>query len=240
MTSAIGSLTDLRSSTTALVLGVEAERWSDADVREPSLLPGWTRAHVLTHIARNADSISRTVSGALRGEVVARYPDGVAGRNADIEVGAAGTSIELMADLRESAERLDRVFAAAADVDGWDLPTEDRSVREYVTVRWREVEVHRVDLGGAYTPADWPPAFVSYLVPTLIQRVSDRTRDALRIAVAVDGSVTTDLPGERWTVGSAEPIDVAGPDWAIAAWLTGRAAAAAAVLTATPQLAAWI
>jgi maleylpyruvate isomerase len=30
---------------------------TDAQAREPSLLPGWTRGHVLTHIARNADGM---------------------------------------------------------------------------------------------------------------------------------------------------------------------------------------
>src|SRR2546430_1201820 len=28
---------------------------TDTGMREPSLLPGWTRGHVLTHVARNAD-----------------------------------------------------------------------------------------------------------------------------------------------------------------------------------------
>ncbi|MEV7393377.1 maleylpyruvate isomerase N-terminal domain-containing protein, partial [Streptomyces sp. NPDC091215] len=32
-----------------------AARFTDADVRAPSLLPGWSRGHVLTHVARNAD-----------------------------------------------------------------------------------------------------------------------------------------------------------------------------------------
>jgi hypothetical protein len=32
-----------------------ASRLSDADVRAPSLLPGGSRGHVLTHLARNAD-----------------------------------------------------------------------------------------------------------------------------------------------------------------------------------------
>lgn len=115
---AVAALADMRSSTAALVLGLEAERWTDADVRAPSMLPGWTRGHVLTHIARNADSIARTLSGALRGEIVARYPHGPDGRNADIEAGAGRGVTELIADVRDSADRLDRVFAAVGDADG--------------------------------------------------------------------------------------------------------------------------
>ena len=54
----------------------------------PSLLPGWTRGHVLTHIARNADSFVRVLEAARQGEVVTQYEGGVAGRNAAIEAGA--------------------------------------------------------------------------------------------------------------------------------------------------------
>jgi len=44
---------------------------SDADVRRPSALPDWTVGHVLTHVARNADSHVRRTRAAQRHEVVA-------------------------------------------------------------------------------------------------------------------------------------------------------------------------
>jgi maleylpyruvate isomerase len=60
MTSGVlGDLSAMRDSTEALLLGLDAEPWHEADVRAPSLLPGWTRGHVLSHIARNADGITR-------------------------------------------------------------------------------------------------------------------------------------------------------------------------------------
>src|ERR1022692_5071277 len=34
-----------------------ADLLTDPGVREPSLLPGWTRGHVLSHPARNADGL---------------------------------------------------------------------------------------------------------------------------------------------------------------------------------------
>jgi len=236
----LAALANLRASTSALVQGLDTDRWTDADVRAPSLLPGWSRGHVLTHIARNADGISATVSGALRGEVVKRYPGGPEQRTADIEVGAGRSVLELLADVRESAERLDRIFAAAAEADAWDLRTEDRTIGEYVTIRWRELEVHRVDLGGSYGPSDWPPAFVTYLVTELVGSLGERVGGATRVVVTEDGSVTTELSGAEWTVGRGEPIEVKGPDWAIAAWLTGRADAATGVLSTTPDIAPWM
>src|SRR3954468_423604 len=100
----------LRASTGDLLAALASTRWSDADVAAPTLLPDWTRGHVLTHLARNADGIGRTLGGALRGEVVPRSPDGPAGRDADIELGAKRPATELIADVVDSAERLDRVF----------------------------------------------------------------------------------------------------------------------------------
>lgn len=235
------ALFTLRASTAALAQGIDAERWTDADVRAPSLLPGWTRAHVLSHIARNADGITRTIAGALRGEIVARYPQGRSGRDADIEAGAMRGSADLLADVRDSSERLDRVFAAVADVGGWDLPTEDRSTGEYVLARWREVEVHRVDLGGTYTPVDWPPEFVAYLLPELARTAGERASTALRIEVTPPGSVAPELVGRSWAAdGDGAAVRVQGPDWALLAWLAGRPDGVDEHLTATPSLTPWI
>lgn len=241
MIDVISALSSLRASTAALVQGLEAEQWTDADVHAPSLLPNWSRGHVLTHIARNADGISRTIAGALRGEIVARYPDGRAGRDADIEAGAARSSIELLADVRQSAERLDRVLSAVADADAWQLPTEDRTTGEYAVARWREVEVHRVDLGGSYTPEQWPAEFVSYLLPELAGALTERATAPLRVQVTEAGSVVPDLVGRSWsTAAPGDVTEVSGPDWAVLAWLTGRSGAAASHVTATPELKPWI
>src|SRR5580698_3421583 len=61
---------------------------TDDQARGPSALPGWSVGHLLTHIARNADSVVRRLEGAIRGEVLTQYAGGVAGRQADIDAGA--------------------------------------------------------------------------------------------------------------------------------------------------------
>jgi maleylpyruvate isomerase len=239
MTPPTAMLATLRTSTVGLLRGVDAERWTDDEVLAPSLLPGWTRGHVLAHLARSADGISRTLAGALRGERVPRYPGGSAGRAADIEAGSTRGFAELTADVRESADRLDRLFAAIADADGWDLPTEDLPAREYVVRRWREVEIHRVDLAGAYTADQWPAEFVDHLLPQAVSDIADQGAGPLRIEVAPDGSVTSDLGGRVWTVGTGRPTVVTGPDWALVAWLIGRPAATAGALSEMPELPTW-
>jgi maleylpyruvate isomerase len=230
----------LRASTADLLQGLDAEQWSDVDVTAPSLCEGWTRGHVLTHIARNADGIGATLAGALRGEVVARYPDGWEARNLAINAGADRPMAVLLTDVRESAERLDRVFAAVADVDGWQLPTDQGHPAEHwVDWRWREVEIHRIDLAGDYGPRRWPPLLVSHLLPTVGAGLADRVDSAVRVTVTASDSLSAELVGTVWEVGEGNPVEVSGPDWAVLAWLLGRPSAAASSLSAVPRLGKW-
>jgi maleylpyruvate isomerase len=149
-------------------------------VRRPSILPGWSVGHVLTHLARNADGHTRRLEGALRGEVVPRYPGGMEERASDIEAGAARSARDLAADVASSAERLEDVWARSAQA-GWphrDLLADDqwRTV-ESPWRRLREVEVHHADLGLAYGPGDWPEGYVRWELPRVLTTVPSRVRD---------------------------------------------------------------
>ena len=59
---------------------------TDEDMRAPSLLPGWTRGHVVTHLARNADAFCNLLHWAESGQEHYMY-DSREQRNADIEAG---------------------------------------------------------------------------------------------------------------------------------------------------------
>lgn len=230
----------LRASTADLIKQLTSLHWSDADVAAPSLCEGWTRGHVLTHLARNADGISDTLSGALRGEIVQRYPGGTDARNKAIEDGAHRPFAALVADVRDSADRLDRVLGAVGDADGWGLPTANGDPAEvWVSRRWREVEIHRVDLDTDYTPDRWPPLFVTETLGELADTLSARAQGAVRVSVIEEGSLAPDLVGMRWSTGDGAPEEVRGPDWAVLAWLAGRGRAVAHALTAVPPLAPW-
>ncbi|HET6877966.1 MAG TPA: maleylpyruvate isomerase family mycothiol-dependent enzyme [Jatrophihabitans sp.] len=232
----------LRASTADLLNALQGVQWSDADLTEASLCPGWTRGHVLTHLARNADGITATVAGALRGEIVPRYPDGWDARNADIDAGAGRPLNVQVADLRDSAERLDRVFGAVTEADGWQLPTaEDKDAEHWVFARLREVEIHRVDLDHGYTPDRWPPLMVTRLLPDAADTLGKRTSEPLRVEVTEQGSLAPDCVGKSWTAGEGDgdPTVVRGPDWAVLAWLVGRGSAARDALGETPELGPW-
>jgi len=55
------------------------------DCRAPSLLRGWNRGHVLTHLARNAGSQRRMLTAAMRSENAEQYQGGNTGRAGQIE-----------------------------------------------------------------------------------------------------------------------------------------------------------
>ena len=64
-----------------------AKTLSDAEVLAPSGLPGWSRGHVLTHIARNADSLVNLLTWAATGVEHPQYPS-MQARDTAIEAGA--------------------------------------------------------------------------------------------------------------------------------------------------------
>ena len=137
--------------------------------RRPSLLSDWSVGHVLTHIARNADSVTRRLEGAAQGRVVDQYAGGAQGRAREIEAGAHRPAAELVADvMRTNAEVAAVVSAFPADA--WDRLTRsvaggEHPARSVVWSRWRETAVHHVDLGIGYQPGDWPDDLVALWLP---------------------------------------------------------------------------
>ena len=133
----------------------------DVDPTTPSRLPDWTIGHVLTHVARNADSFVGMFDGAERGEVVDQYPHGREGREADIEAGASRPWDQLVADVRATAWALEGTWARHTRWDGVGNTFSGRMpVADLPGRRWREVDVHHVDLGLGYETSDWPGEFV--------------------------------------------------------------------------------
>jgi maleylpyruvate isomerase len=110
----------------------------------------------------------------------------------------------------------------------------------WVFRRWREVEIHRVDLAADYPPDRWPPLFVTHALRDAAESLASRVGDrGVAVTVIAEGSVAPDLVGAQWTAGSGTPVEVSGPDWAVLAWLVGRADAAGEVLSAAPSLDDW-
>jgi maleylpyruvate isomerase len=193
-----------------------ARTLDDAAVAAPSPLPGWTRGHVLSHVARNADSLVNVLTGARTGVDTPQYASDEQ-RDADIEAGAPRPAAVQVADVLDSAGRF-AVAVAEMPADAWTVQVPMRGgmrmpAARVVWGRLREVEVHHVDLDAGYRPADWPPAFTHRLLHELVSGWAERP-DGPRVRLHA-----TDLDHVS---GSQDGPTVSGPAHALAAWLSGR------------------
>ena len=76
----------------------------DEQVGEPSRLPGWSRGHVLAHLAALGEAMVRQWQNAYEdAPVVPFYDGGPAGRDAAIEAGATASAAEHVARVLEHA-----------------------------------------------------------------------------------------------------------------------------------------
>ena len=188
---------------------------TEDEARADSALPKWTRGHVLTHIARNAEAMVRLLTGALHAIPTQQYPGGVDGRNSAIEDGAARPVSELVHDVTATNAAVESAFEAMTD-EAWTRPARWATGNVFPASRcawsrWREVEIHHVDLGlDRYTTADWPAGFVRAHLPHELAKLDRRLGDS--------GAV--EIGGVRY--GTGDPVALDGPDHAVLAWLIGR------------------
>jgi maleylpyruvate isomerase len=168
MDAALRDLSDQIDQATQRLLDT-ARTITDPDLRVPSMLPGWTRGHVLAHLARNADGMRNVLVGVRSGQDRPAYASAEA-REAGIEQYADRRATEHAADLASSAMAL-RTVARELPDDGWQVPVRMLDgadffpAAELLTRRLVEVELHHGDLGAGYGPADWPPAFADMQLP---------------------------------------------------------------------------
>jgi maleylpyruvate isomerase len=188
----------------------------DAVVAAPSLLPGWTVGHVLTHVARNADSHRRRADAAVAGAIVEQYAGGWDGRAAEIEVGAARPAGELIEDVRVSADRMAATWLELPP-EAWDVASPDvggtvRALSELPARRWQELEVHVVDLGIGISHRDWSTDFVAVWLPRLRSSLHDRVPAGAHLLGPVFADDRDEL---AWLYGRLERPDLPELDpWA--------------------------
>jgi maleylpyruvate isomerase len=203
---------------------------SDQLAREPSSLPGWSRGHVLTHLARNADGLRNLLIWARTGVVTPQYPSFQV-RNEEIEAGGGGAARARGVDLADAATAFGAEAARLGDAD-W--AAEVRGIRGAAHPAWytlwrrlSELEIHHVDLDAGYRPADWPADFAREFLKGVTASFSGPDSPAAMLRAADDGGEHRIGPPEQ------EPaVTITGPSRALLAWLLGRSDGGS--LSATP------
>ena len=226
---------ELEAATSRLL--VTAKTLSDADVLAPSGLPGWSRGHVLSHLARNADSLVNLLTSASTGVDIPQYPSRAA-RDAGIEAGATRPIAEQVRDLEESHRR----FADAVDVvprANWAngirwMSGETRPASKILDARLREVAIHHIDLDAGYTASDWPPEFALRILISVVPAFEVRGMAPVTL-VAHDVDEVPGVDGVVLVNGGSN-LRVYADAHLLATWLLGRSSVAGIEWTGGPKL----
>ena len=195
---------------------VSLQELGESAYRAPSALPGWSRRHLVAHLAANAEALGRLAHWARTGEETPMYSSPEQ-RAADIESGATLTGTQLTEWFERSADELaDRLETFPPDRWGTEVVTAQGRAVPAMEIPWlraREVMVHAVDLDRGTSFADLPEPFLHAL------------RD--------------DISRKRETEGVP---DLIGPLPEVVAYLTGRASTGVTTAdgAAAPTLAPWL
>lgn len=212
---------------------------SDAALESPTLLPGWNRRYLLSHVANNASALRNLVHWAKTGEERRMYASSEQ-RAADIAAGASAPAGELRSLVESSAAAL------WDDLDGMPLGAWSAQVitaqgltryaAEIPWMRVREAYVHTVDLDAGTKFADLPSSFLTALLADVAGRRSSLGNGPALALTATD-------TGASWSVGgSGTSVSIDAPLATLTKWLAGRPVPGLTDTTGTPapKLPAWL
>ena len=185
-----------------------AQRLTEEQYDAPCLLPGWSRKHLVAHVAANAEALGNLVHWAATGQVTPMYASPEE-RAAGINRGQQLSADQLAAWLHRSAASL---FEAMDRLDdrSWQaevITAQGRTVPATETpwMRAREVLVHSVDMDRGITFADLPAAFNAELSDEIRLKRGIRELPS-EVATAPQSEITAWLAGRPHTIAAAPEI----------------------------------
>ncbi|SNR31019.1 maleylpyruvate isomerase N-terminal domain-containing protein [Blastococcus mobilis] len=196
-----------------LIASRMVHRLTDAELAADSALPDWSRAHVVAHLARNADALVNLLTWARTGVETPMYPSRAA-RDAGIEATAALPAAELRSDYAAASDRL-TTAVESMPAEAWTATVRNGQgaavpASAVPWMRTKEVWVHGVDLRSDLAFADVPADVCTALVDDVLGLFAARDQAPEVTVVATDVDRTWGNGGTR----------VEGPVTAVAAWLT--------------------
>lgn len=200
----------------------------------PTLCTGWDAAHLLTHVARNADALGNLLAWALDGQERPAYASEES-RAADIVQGAARPWPQIVEDVRASAERLRQGAGELAPAGRLEAVVRTRTgtavaAHQVVSMRILEVVLHHADLQRGYTLDDAEPGWVARTLRRGLRQWEARG-DAPGLTLAPTG-------GEPLTLGGGGPV-VAGTPGRLLLWLARGQEAGLRTEGALPEPPPW-
>ncbi|MBB5633061.1 maleylpyruvate isomerase [Cryobacterium mesophilum] len=196
----------------------------DDELDAPSILPGWSRRHVVSHVAFNAQALRRLVNWAATG-IESRMYESTEARDAQIEDGARLPASELRALHRRSAAELDASWRDLADpawhaqvrmTDGPLIPATST-----IWLRTREVWLHAVDLDSGASYDDFPAGLVDHLLANVLSSWRGR-REAENIPNFILSPTDRGIPRGVGAADDADAVVLHGSAVDLTRWATGR------------------
>jgi maleylpyruvate isomerase len=213
-------------------------RMADAAFAAPSLLPGWSRAHVLTHVARNADAMINLLDWARTGVPTPAYASGEQ-RDREIETGAGRDPAAIRDDVLASSDRL-AVAVRGMPAAAWSVRVGGAQhaipASDVPWMRAREMWIHAVDLDVGASLSDAPgPMLVALLsdaadtmgaspqCPPLSLVAGDINRNwVVGRGAAGDEHAELSSAAEHAGIEDVRRVEVCGSAAGLALWLLGR------------------
>jgi len=191
---------------------------SDADFDAPSLLPGWTRRHIIAHVGYNARALTRLLEWAATGIETPMYA-GPEQRAKEIDDGATLTPIALRHLVSHATVHLNVEWRDLSPT-AWHAEVRTAQGRtvlatETAWMRTREVWIHAVDLNNGGSFDDFPPDLLDALLTDITSTWRQRGT----------GQELTLIPTDRNTtisIGAHPTLQITGTAAELTRWATGR------------------
>jgi maleylpyruvate isomerase len=209
---------------------------SDGDFDGDTLLPGWTRRHLVAHVGYNAAALCRLTDWAATGVETPMY-ESADQRVREIDDGASLSPAALRNLFAHTAARLDerwRHLPAAA----WTAQVRTAQgrlvpVSETAWMRTREVWIHAVDLANGGRFGDLPDSVLQQLLGDIVGMWRKKDLGA-GLVLTVDGQESLAVQPA-----TTPTTTVAGSLAGVVRWAAGRGAVSIAV-QGDPESPRWL